>query len=187
MFGGHLCSGYTPPPSLGPWKLSRIPNTPTSSAFPNAGPHRTTLGVLAPHSSSSAGERSQQVGRGASPWSSPESSGQPGGLFPSRHPRRLSCASRGETWALQSILGLGDHPRPRTSQHLPALGRNPRRPRHSRVHAQQEVMQRGSDWDSSGRSSLFAAAPRLSPTARLYGQRPKPRANISRPPDRLPR
>ena len=37
------------------------------------------------------------------------------------------------------------------------------------------------------RGSLLPASPRLSPAARLCGQRPEPLANFSRPLDRLPR
>lgn len=57
---GHLWSGYTPPQPLGSWKVSRIPNSPTDSAFPNVGPHRTGLGFPAPYS--------PRLGRGLNRW-----------------------------------------------------------------------------------------------------------------------
>lgn len=55
--------------------------------------------------------------------------GPPAGLPPpSHHPRRLSCASRGETRALQSIRWPAARPRPRPRRRLLAPVRNPRRP-----------------------------------------------------------
>lgn len=103
-------------------------------------------------------------------------------LLPSRHPRRLSCVPHAgkhghcsQYWGLPLAQGCGPH------GVSPAWSRTCGDPRHLRVHAQQGATQRGQNGDWRGRTQLVTAAPRLSPTAMLKGQRPEPLA-ISRPP-----
>lgn len=104
-----------------------------------------------------------------------------GGLFiPSRHPRRPSCASRGETWALQSIWGPAVRPRlHRASGPGPQEpAENPRHPWVTLSRRRRRGTRTGAGAAETLRSTPLPASPLL---ARSVAHCPGPLASISGP------
>lgn len=97
-------------------------------------------------------------------------------------PHRLSYASLGETWALQSILGPAVRPRPRTPWSLRAWHAGTRgEPRHPWV-SRSRRRHRGTRMGLRAAETLCSMwLPPFAPSARSLAHWPEPLANISCP------